>query len=506
MVKGLEGAVERFTSRVGGALSEAAAGTSLSGTDLHENATLEAFNLCCAMIDSDGRHTDDELWALAASFSSAGLLPGATSPNDLRASNLLSDKAAWLQEPTELFTILADVDQERGSEYTKIYIHEAMAIAYMVASLDKFPSPGELNAAIGLQTMLQKEVAGRKLQPALRPSVGNNPGDSSKEDADLPETAEPEPLEDVLAELDILIGLDEVKTEVRLLAAVLRVQKLRAERGLSVVETTNHLVFSGNPGTGKTTVARLLARVYHSLGVVQRGHLVEVDRGGLVAGFVGQTATKVGEVFDRADGGVLLIDEAYSLIRGSDKDFGREAIDAIVKQVEDRRDSMTVILAGYPAEMRTLVQANPGFRSRFPKTISFADYSDDELVAILGLISDKAEYKLSPEAVEGARTWFSQQERGPGFGNGRLARNLFESAVAQHAGRLSNIADPTDAQLMALEPEDFGATAARAASTPTDSVDPDVTQTDVTQQRLTQQDVTQQDVTQRETTQPGVVP
>jgi hypothetical protein len=163
---------------------------------------------------------------------------------------------------------------------------------------------------------------------------------------------------------------------------------------------------------------------------------------------------KVGEVFDKADGGVLLVDEAYSLIRGGEKDFGREAIDAIVKQVEDRRDTMVVILAGYPKEMAELVGANPGFSSRFPKTIAFPDYDNDELFAILELICAKGQYALTPAAAEAAIVWFAAHSRGHGFGNGRLARNLFEGAVARHARRLVDVAEPTDDQLTTLEAAD----------------------------------------------------
>ena len=214
---------------------------------------------------------------------------------------------------------------------------------------------------------------------------------------------------------------------------------------------------SGNPGTGKTTVARLLAEIYRSLGVVERGHLVEVDRSGLVAGFVGQTAPKVVAAFDEADEGVLLIDEAYSLVRGSESDFGREAIDTIVKLVEDRRDRIVVIMAGYPDEMAQLVSANPGLRSRFPKTIHFPDYDGDELVEIFRMRCDKGGYLPTDDAIAAVRVHLDSVPRDKGFGNGRVARNLFEAAVARQASRIVEVDEPTDVDLTTLEADDIPA-------------------------------------------------
>ena len=238
---------------------------------------------------------------------------------------------------------------------------------------------------------------------------------------------------------------------------LLQVQRLRKEHNLPVIESSRHLVFTGNPGTGKTTVARLLARIYRTLGVVEKGQLVETDRSQLVAGFVGQTALRVSEVFDRADGGVLLIDEAYALARGGANDFGREAIDTLVKLIEDRRDRLAVIAAGYPVEMDEFINANPGLRSRFPKVITFADYTDDELVAIFSSLCQKNRYEPTPDAIESVRAYFTAQPREKGFGNGRLARNAFEAAVAHQASRLMATTDakPTSEELQRLEPADI---------------------------------------------------
>jgi Cdc6-like AAA superfamily ATPase len=470
MDRGLTRAVEEFVDVVGGALRTAASGTTGDPGRLHGVAMLEAFNLCCAFVDADGRQTDDELWALVAAFSHHGHLPPEATPDKLRENSLVEGRQAWLAKPSDLFETLRQVDDRRGSRLTRHYYEAAMTLAHTVASLDRYPSDSELQAIVGFQRLLMAAFPRSKAR-ANEPGPGSadqpTTADQATNDEAREELPPAEPLPDLLIELDSLIGLAAVKEEVRLLSALLRVQSLRKERNLPVVDTNNHLIFSGNPGTGKTTVARLLARIYRTLGVVDKGQLTEVDRAGLVAGYVGQTAAKVGEVFAKADGGVLLIDEAYSLTRGGERDFGREAIDAVVKQVEDRRETMVVILAGYPREMAELVASNPGFESRFPKTIHFPDYTDTELVAILELIADKGGYVLGPESLAAAEAWFGSHPRGRGFGNGRLARNLFEAAVLRQAQRLADVAEPSDEQLCTLEPADVASvpTASGTSST-----------------------------------------
>jgi len=288
------------------------------------------------------------------------------------------------------------------------------------------------------------------------------------------------PIEELLAELDGLVGLAPVKAEVKLVSDLLRVEKLRVERGLPVVEHSRHLVFTGNPGTGKTTVARLLAQVYRSLGVVEKGHLVETDRSGLVAGYVGQTALKVAEVFKSALGGVLLIDEAHALARGVGTDFGHEAIDMIVKLMEDHRDDVIVIVAGYPDEMAGFLDANPGLRSRFPKTIFFPDYTDAELQLIFDGMCKKSHYVPTDDARAAVLAFLASQSRDRGFGNARLVRNLFEAVVARQASRVvaRPSAEVTDDALVAIEAVDVNppapaeAAAAASPSAPAPSPDP----------------------------------
>ena len=283
--------------------------------------------------------------------------------------------------------------------------------------------------------------------------------DTPQNSGQQPATESSQTLDALLANLEQLTGLPHVKAEVKKLVNLVRVQQLRRDRGLATPPLSLHLVFTGNPGTGKTTVARLISQIYQTLGLLSKGHVIEVDRSGLVAGFVGQTALKVKDVVTEARGGILFIDEAYTLVAnsGHGSDFGREAIDTLLKAMEDYRDDFVVIVAGYPEQMTTFLGANPGLQSRFNKYIAFEDYTVSELCEILHDLCQSSGYFLNTAATCYVQELVHDliQQNAIAFGNARGIRNLFEQAIAAQASRVIELPHPDETDLCTLDATDF---------------------------------------------------
>ena len=353
--------------------------------------------------------------------------------------------------PTPTLALLTLEQPSRALAYAR-----ALDVVAHAASELGEPDPRSVgNAAVaGAAQLGVAAVAPTPVVPS-RPA----PGETQTQAHEPPLTAErPEPaveakgVEELLAELDALVGLVTVKSEIHRQAAVLRVEGLRKDAGLDTPTITRHLVFNGNPGTGKTTVARLVAGIYRALGLLSKGQLVEVDRSELVAGYLGQTAAKTAEVVKSAEGGVLFIDEAYGL---SGDQYGKEAIDTLVKEMEDKRNDLVVIVAGYPLPMAIFISENPGLESRFRTTIDFVDYTDEELVAIFSSMSSNADFDAGPEVLDRLREILAEAVRGPSFGNARFVRNLLEAAIGHHAWRLRDVEAPSLEELRRLAPEDL---------------------------------------------------
>ena len=418
----------------------------------------EARMIVAVVVTADGRVGREEIGAFRKTFARYDPALGAADDDSLRTGELAPH--ARPNETTPLFDQLVENDRRDGTRHGWTYYADALRVAHAAAALEPVPTRDTLATVERLRREFLDRLHDAEVPrpgtpfrpkpspPSQQPVVATPEAPPAK--PAIPDTAPKKSLDELLDDLDELVGLADVKTEVRLMTNLLRVQQLRRDRKLPVVEQTLHMVFVGNPGTGKTTVARLLAGIYRELKIVSKGHLVETDRSGLVAGYVGQTATKVQETVTSALGGVLLIDEAYALAQGGERDFGAEAIATLLNLMENHRDDLVVIIAGYPGPMQDLIAMNPGLRSRFRKTITFPDYSTNELLEIFGRICEENRYRPDRGALEKLKALLDAQARDESFGNGRLVRNVFESAITRQASRVVEIDRPSDEHLIDL--------------------------------------------------------
>ena len=375
-------------------------------------------------------------------------------PLPARPSALPDSIQRRLDRTPALVSYLETYDARHGTSCADRARHCLFQFANLVIKSDGRIAPAEEAALADFK---------QALYPRGGPAAGEaKAGDEAKKADEAAAAADeelkpPRPLEELLAELDALVGLERVKRDVRQLINFLKVQRMREEQKLKTMPASRHLVFYGNPGTGKTTVARLLAQIYRTLETLRRGHLVETDRAGLVAGYVGQTAIKTKEVARAALGGVLFIDEAYTLSQGGGNDFGREAVETLLKMMEDHRAELVVIVAGYTAKMQEFLDSNPGLRSRFNKHLRFDDYDTPQLVQIFKGFAARADFRVTPAAEAELTKLFDSlaATRDETFGNARTARNIFESAVSRQADRIVSLPAVDRDVLTNIEPADI---------------------------------------------------
>ena len=378
--------------------------------------------------------------------------------------------------PPVFYWNLAETDARRGTEASRTFIRMLTNILLYLAAVDDdvtYEEAAFITECTDKLTAICDTTGVRKSKEGLNPLdfvTSSEPsfvekhklqtqtagGEKTAEGQQETQAEKPD-FDELMAQLEELVGLEDVKKDIKNLVNLMKVRKLREANDLPVPPMSLHMVFMGNPGTGKTTVARIVSGLYAAIGVLEKGQLVEVDRSGLVAGYVGQTALKTQEAIKKAIGGVLFIDEAYSLSSGGENDFGREAIETILKAMEDHRKELIVIVAGYTGPMEKFLSSNPGLESRFNKYFFFPDYNGEQLMAIFRNQCKKNGYTLTEESEKAAVDFFTElyENRSDNFGNGRDVRNCFEDMVVRQSNRVAQLENPTKEDLMAVLPEDL---------------------------------------------------